>query len=318
MTVSTTAAIAPDPAAGSSGIHVRGLSKSYGAMVAVREISFDVAPGRVLGLLGPNGAGKSTTLRMMLGLCTPTAGTSTVAGQRYIDLKYPTRHVGAALSNDAYLPGRTGRQHLRCWAGAAGADRDRIQELLNLVELQQAADRPVSQYSLGMKQRLALATALLGDPEILILDEPATGLDPRGIHWLRGFVRRFAERGGAVVISSHLLGEVEQMVDDVVLIDRGEVVLASSMEELFGGGNWSVLMGPDIDRVTSELADGRWEFVPLGPGVQRVLAPYPEVSAQVQQGGYRVYVYPGNLEGVFLALTLPIDGVSSGTEAGAC
>ncbi len=213
-------------------ISVRGLSRDFLGVRAVDSLSFDVAKGRIVGFLGPNGAGKTTTLRMVLGLTQPTKGHAHIFGQPYGSLNSPSQRVGASLEGAAFVTGRTGRDHLRCYAGPAACTRQRIDELLELVGLTEASGRPVSHYSTGMRQRLSLATALLGDPDLLILDEPANGLDPEGILWLRRFLRSFTEPGRTVLLSSHLLREMEQTVDDVLLLHRGRLVHAGSLEEL--------------------------------------------------------------------------------------
>ncbi|WP_241484961.1 ABC transporter ATP-binding protein [Nocardiopsis potens] len=213
-------------------ISARELRKEFRGTPAVDGVSFSVRRGRITGFLGPNGAGKSTTLRMLFGLTRPTSGRAEVFGRSYADLPSPARSVGAVLDERAFPPGRTGRNHLRCYAGPAGAGPERIAEVLELVGLTGAADRPTRGYSLGMRQRLSLATALLGGPELLVLDEPANGLDPDGIRWLREFLRDFADGGGTVLVSSHLLAEMERTVDDVVLLDRGRVVHAGPLDAL--------------------------------------------------------------------------------------
>jgi ABC-2 type transport system ATP-binding protein len=217
-------------------VEVRGLTKRFGTVTAVDDLSFSVQPGRVTGFLGPNGAGKTTTLRTLLGLVSPTAGTATVGGRRYVDLRDPQRKVGALLEASSFHSGRTARNSLRVAAGPAGIPEARIEELLALVDLTAAADRRVGDFSLGMRQRLGLAQALLGDPGVLVLDEPANGLDPEGIAWLRGFLRSLAAEGRTVLISSHVLSEVQQTVDDVVIIARGRLVRSGPLAELSGGG----------------------------------------------------------------------------------
>jgi ABC-2 type transport system ATP-binding protein len=210
---------------------VRGLTKRYGDVVAIEDVTFSLTSGTITGFLGPNGAGKTTTLRVLLGLAAPSAGEALVFGRRYRDLDDPVRYVGAVLESDDFHPGRSGRDHLRILACAAGVPEARVADVLELVDLQ-AADRPVSTYSLGMRQRLGLAGALLGDPRLLLLDEPANGLDPEGMHWLRTFLRGFAARGGTVLLSSHVLAEVAQTVDRVMIIDRGRLVMAEPLAEL--------------------------------------------------------------------------------------
>ncbi|MGH3045809.1 MAG: ABC transporter ATP-binding protein [Gaiellaceae bacterium] len=212
------------------------LTKRYGELVAVEELTFSLRAGTVTGFLGPNGAGKTTTLRLLLGLAEPTAGEALVFGRRYRELDEPARRVGAVLETNDFHPGRSGRDHLRALALAAEIPRARVEEVLGLVELEPVAARRLKSYSLGMRQRLGLAGALLGDPELLILDEPANGLDPAGVHWLRGFLRRFAEQGGTVLVASHVLAEVAQTVDQVVIIDRGRLVASARLDELAGRG----------------------------------------------------------------------------------
>jgi ABC-2 type transport system ATP-binding protein len=214
------------------GVEVQGLTKTYRGTVAVDDLTFSVPPGKVTGFLGPNGAGKSTTLRMVLSLVRPTAGTSRIAGYEYGRLPDRTRIVGALLDTEQFHPGRSGRNHLRALTPAAGLPDSRVDEVLAEVELVGAADRRVGAYSLGMRQRLGIAAALLGDPQVLILDEPANGLDPAGMRWLRLFLRRLAEQGRTVLVSSHQLGEVAQMADDVVVIAAGRLVAHRSVQEL--------------------------------------------------------------------------------------
>jgi ABC-2 type transport system ATP-binding protein len=215
---------------------VKSLSKRYGAVRALDELSFSLDAGTITGFLGPNGAGKTTTLRLLLGLARPTAGEALVFGQRYEELENPARRVGAVLESNDFNPGRSGRDHLRAIALASRIDRGRVDEVLALVELEAVAPRRVQTYSLGMRQRLGLAGALLGDPELLILDEPANGLDPEGVHWLRGFLRSFAEQGRTVLVSSHVLAEVAQSVDQVLIIDRGRLVTTVRLDQLAADG----------------------------------------------------------------------------------
>jgi ABC-2 type transport system ATP-binding protein len=217
-------------------VAVRELTKRYRDVVAVDALSFTLDHGTITGFLGPNGAGKTTTLRMLLGLARPTSGTALVFGRPFRQLHQPVRRVGAVLESNDFDPGRTGRNHLRALALATGIGADRVDELLELVELTGAADRLVGGYSLGMRQRLGLAAALLGDPELLVLDEPANGLDAAGVHWLRGFLRQFSERGHTVLVSSHLLAEVAQSVDQVVIINRGRLVTTLAMTDLAATG----------------------------------------------------------------------------------
>jgi ABC-2 type transport system ATP-binding protein len=217
-------------------IEVRGLTKRFGPVLAVDRLSFAVEPGEVVGFLGPNGAGKTTTLRMLLGLVRPDAGTATINGRSYQDLSEPLHQVGAVLEASSFHPGRTARNHLRVQALAGEADRSRIDDVLELTGLTDAADRRVGGFSLGMRQRLGLATALLTDPELLILDEPTNGLDPEGVRWLRDLLRGMAAEGATVLVSSHILAEVAHTVDSVVILDRGRLVAQSSLADLTDGG----------------------------------------------------------------------------------
>ncbi|WP_029432483.1 ABC transporter ATP-binding protein [Blastococcus sp. URHD0036] len=217
-------------------IAIEHLTKRYGTQVAVSDVTFGCRPGTVTGFLGPNGAGKSTTLRALCGLARPSSGTATVGGRPYRDLPNAGRHVGVLLDAGAQHAGRTGRETLVLSAMVLGVGRTRVDEVLQQVGLAgKPADKWVGKYSLGMRQRLGLATALLGDPEVLVLDEPANGLDPEGIFWMRGLLRDFADRGGTVLLSSHLLREVEAVADQLVVIAGGRVVAQGSSEELLAG-----------------------------------------------------------------------------------
>jgi ABC-2 type transport system ATP-binding protein len=216
-------------------VTVSSLTKRYGELIAVDELTFTLRPGTVTGFLGPNGAGKTTTLRLLLGLAEPTAGEALVFGRRYCELDDPAGRVGAVLESSDLHPGRSGRDHLRMLALAADIFSSRVEDVLELVELDSVADRRVKTYSLGMRQRLGLAAALLGDPELLILDEPANGLDPAGVHWLRKFLRQLAKQGRTVLISSHLLAEVAQTVDQVLIIDCGRLLASGRLDDLTGG-----------------------------------------------------------------------------------
>ena len=213
-------------------VRAESLTKRFGGVVAVDDLSFELDQGTITGFLGPNGAGKTTTLRMLLGLAKPTSGRAFLFGQPYAELAEPSRRVGAVLEATDFHPGRSGRDHLRMLAEAVDLPRSRVELVLQLVELQEAAHRRVKTYSLGMRQRLGLAAALLGDPELLILDEPANGLDPGGVRWLRDFLRAFAADERTVLISSHVLAEVAQTVDEVLIINHGKLVVESSLEEL--------------------------------------------------------------------------------------
>ncbi len=213
-------------------IAVESLIKDFGSVRAVDALSFTVAPGQVVGFLGPNGSGKTTTLRVLLGLVQPTSGRALIGGRAYTDLPHPAREVGAVLDARALHPGRSARDHLRVIAVEARVPRRRVDDVLELVGLEQVADRRAGGFSLGMSQRLSLAAALLGDPEVLILDEPVNGLDPSGIRWLRGLLRALADEGRTVLLSSHLLAEVEQTVDEVIIVDRGRLICQRPVGEL--------------------------------------------------------------------------------------
>ena len=236
MTTTTTTApgAGQGTAAHGARIEVRDLTKRFGDFTAVDDLSFTVEPGRITGFLGPNGAGKTTTLRMLLGLIKPTSGTATIGGRRYHDIEQPMGVVGSALEATNFHPGRTGRDHLRVLADTAGVSTKRVDEMLELVGIPAAARKRAGGYSMGMRQRLGLAAAMLGDPQVLILDEPANGLDPEGIRWLRGFLRHLAGQGKTILISSHMLQEVEQTVDDVVIITNGQLVRQGAMSDLHG------------------------------------------------------------------------------------
>jgi ABC-2 type transport system ATP-binding protein len=231
------------------------LTKRFGATLAVDQLSFRASPARVLGFLGPNGAGKTTTLRTLLGLTLPTSGTATVEGRPYRELRDAIEVVGAVLEGPQFHPGRTGRNHLRVLATAAGLPTSRVDDVLRLVELDGAGRRRVKGYSLGMRQRLSLAGALLGDPRALVLDEPANGLDPQGIRWLRDFLRARASEGRTVLISSHVLAEVAQTVDEVVVISRGRLVAQGAIDELTRDAAAPVrVRTPQPDRLREALA----------------------------------------------------------------
>jgi ABC-2 type transport system ATP-binding protein len=241
-------------------IEVDGLTKAYGKHLAVDDVSFRVEPGTVTGFLGPNGAGKSTTMRMMVGLTPPTAGSSTILGVPYSQIPNPGTHVGVLLDASAQHAGRTGREVLHLGAMLMGLDNDRVDEMLELVGLSDVeAKRRVGNYSLGMRQRLGIAHALLGDPQVLILDEPANGLDPAGIRWMRGLLRGFAERGGTVLLSSHLLHEIEMIADELLVIGRGKIVAQGSKDELVAASG-TLVRSLDLDSLGVALKQADLEF----------------------------------------------------------
>jgi len=293
-----------------SVIAVQGLGKRFGQVVAVDDLSFGVDQGKVTGFLGPNGAGKTTTLRMLLGLVTPTAGTATIGDRAYRELAEPIREVGAVLEATGFYPGRTARDHLRVMAVEAGlrGAAARADGVLGLVGLADSAGRRVEGFSLGMRQRLSLAAALLGDPQVLILDEPANGLDPEGIHWLRGFLRYLADQGRTVLVSSHALAEVAQTVDEVVIIARGRLVAHSTLEALTARATPSVLVRSPDAATLRDLLTGNGIKAELD-GDDRVTATDTTTEAVgrlAASGGlvlYELRMDRSNLEDVFLELT---------------
>jgi ABC-2 type transport system ATP-binding protein len=245
-------------------VSVEHLSKRFGKLLAVDELSFGLRAGTITGFLGPNGAGKTTTLRMLLGLVRPTSGTALVFGRRYRDHPDPARRVGAVLEAADFHPGRSGREHLISLALAADLPIARADEVLELVELTHAARRRVGSYSLGMRQRLGLAAALLRDPELLILDEPGNGLDPEGVHWLRTFMRSFATAGKTVLVSSHVLAEVAQTVDRIIIIDKGRLVTIAELDELTARMTAGVrIRAPGIRALLPRLVAARLEATVL-------------------------------------------------------
>ena len=238
-----------------AAIEIQGISKRFGEVQAVKDLSFEVQAGRVTGFLGPNGAGKSTTIRMLLGLVHPNAGRGTFDGREYGDLEHPSAHVGAVLEDASFHPGRSGRNHLRILAAAGDHPSARVEEVLELTGIADAGNRRVKGYSMGMRQRLAIAAALLGDPEVLILDEPANGLDPPGIRWMRGLLRSEAARGRAVLVSSHLLSEVSQSVDDIVVISKGELRASGPIDQVVAGAEGGAIRvrAPDAKGLAAAL-----------------------------------------------------------------
>jgi ABC-2 type transport system ATP-binding protein len=299
------------PNAGTGQIVVSGLTKQYKNVRAVDNLSFTVQPGRVTGFLGPNGAGKTTTLRMLLNLVTPTAGAATIGGRRYADLTDPLRSVGAVLEASSAHKGRTGINHLRVICAAAGLPRRRADEALALVGLTPAAKRKFKGYSLGMKQRLGIAAAMLGNPQVLILDEPANGLDPEGIRWMRGFLKGLAAEGRTVLVSSHLLSEMQLLADDVVIIAAGRLVRQGPVDQVIGsmahGGGRVRVRTPQADELAGALreqsatvtADGQGALLVTGvdaPTVGRVA-----LAAKVEL--HELTTERPDLEGVFLELT---------------
>jgi ABC-2 type transport system ATP-binding protein len=289
-------------------ITIDGLTKRFGEVVAVDDLSFEVDQGTVVGFLGPNGAGKTTTLRTLLGLVSPTAGSARIDGKPYRELADPVRHVGAVLEASSFHPGRSARNHLRVVATAAGLPPTRADETLAQVGLAEAARRRVGGFSLGMRQRLGLATALLGDPQVLILDEPANGLDPEGVHWLRGLLRHLADQGRTVLVSSHVLAEVAQTVDQVVIIARGRLVTQSTLAALTARTDQLVrVRTPQADTLRALLAAQGIQAHP--DGADQLLATGTTTEAVGQMAAaagvviYEMGAERSNLEDVFLQLT---------------
>jgi len=289
-------------------IEVRNLTKRFGRVVAVDDMSFEVHPGKVTAFLGPNGAGKTTTLRTLLGLVTPTSGMATLGGQPYRQLAEPVRTVGAVLESSGFHPGRKALDHLKVMAIAARVPPGRAEEVLELVGLSGAADLRVGGYSLGMRQRLGLAGALLGRPQVLILDEPANGLDPEGVHWLRRHLRAFADGGGTVLVSSHLLSEVAQLADDVVIVARGRLVTQGPLAALTKVTDSEVrVRTPDLPRMKELLAAMALPWEQAGPDALVVRSTTSEVigRAAADEGVvlFELASQRSNLEDVFLELT---------------
>jgi ABC-2 type transport system ATP-binding protein len=294
---------------GSGRIVVQNLSKNFGQVAAVQNLSFHVEPGSVTGFLGPNGAGKTTTLRMLLGLVAPTAGFTTINGQPFHQLGNPARVVGAVLEAQGFHPSRSARNHLLVYAAAMGVPDQRADEVLNLVGLGAAGDRAAGGFSLGMKQRLALATALLGDPQVLVLDEPANGLDPEGIAWLRTFLKAFAASGRTVLISSHLLAEVEQTIDHLVVISRGQTMYYGRLDDLRKQQQSRVIVQPaDTAKLVAALQAGEISNItPLPDGkvavVGATVQQIGDVAAQAGVALYGVQEEKVDLEQLFFQLT---------------
>ncbi len=288
-------------------ITFEGLTKTFGEVNAVDDLTISVQPGRVTGFLGPNGAGKTTSLRMLLGLVEPTSGHATIGGRRYADIDQPARAVGAALEAASFHPGRSGRDHLRVYAPQVGVSTARCDEVLALVGMTEAAGRRVGGYSLGMRQRLALATTLLGDPPVLVLDEPSNGLDPAGIAWLRVFLRHLAAEGRTVLVSSHVLSEVQQTVDDVVIIADGRLVHASALTDLVALADRSVdLVTPDRPLLQQLASHHGWTVTTSEAGDVVAGPTAAELGAVAFRAGLELHRLDDgevDLEQIFLRLT---------------
>jgi ABC-2 type transport system ATP-binding protein len=302
-----------------SAIEVRGLSKQFGPTRAVDDLTFEVEAGRVTGFLGPNGSGKTTTLRMLLGLVSISGGTATFGGRRYVELDHPIHHVGAVLEATSFHPSRRAEDHLKTVAIAAGLPVSRVAETLDLVGLADVARRRVGKFSLGMRQRLQLATALLGDPEILILDEPSNGLDPQGIQWLRTFIRHQASLGHAVLVSSHLLSEMEETVDDVVIVSQGRLVLQTTLADLARQAGTSTglrIRTPEVARLRAVLDAVPVYYRQTADDSLTIDGATPEwfgpLAAQHQIVLYELVHDRGTLEEVFLRITHGFDAPDPG------
>ncbi|MGA2930441.1 MAG: ABC transporter ATP-binding protein [Solirubrobacteraceae bacterium] len=289
-------------------VRAESLTKRFGEVMAVTDLSFVLEAGTITGFLGPNGAGKTTTLRMVLGLASPTSGRALLFDGPYAELERPALRIGAVLEATDFHPGRSGRDHLRTLGRAVDVPDSRVDEVLSLVELTEAARRRVKGYSLGMRQRLGLAAALLGDPELLILDEPANGLDPEGVRWLREFLRSLASEGRTVLISSHVLAEVAQTVDQVLIISRGRLVIESPLAELTARAGGAVrVRAADLSMLASAL---RAEDLQVTTGTDHSLlvqgAPSEQVGEIAFAAGVPVHELltdDGSLEDIFLELT---------------
>lgn len=303
-------------------IEVAGVSKRFGSQVAVSDLSFTAVPGTVTGFVGANGAGKTTTLKVLLGLVRPDAGVATIAGRRYRDLQSPRRAVGVLLESIGAHPGRSGRDHLHVLARSADLPASSVERVLNLVELGRAAHQQVGGYSLGMRQRLGLAGALLGDPDVLVLDEPANGLDPPGIAWLRGVVRELAAEGRTVLLSSHLLAQLEQTIDRVVVIASGRLLYEGSLEDLLRASARAVEVRSPAADVLAETLDQHGAAVEHAePGRLIVTGLAPEdvgriaADAGLTISGLRVV--GGDLEEAFFELTTgPAGGEATEDDQG--
>ncbi|WP_007025729.1 ABC transporter ATP-binding protein [Saccharomonospora iraqiensis] len=289
-------------------IEARGLTKRYGNTLAVNDLSFDVQPGKVTGFLGPNGAGKSTTMRMMLGLDNPTSGEVRIAGERYRDLRHPLRTVGALLEARWVHPNRSARAHLRWMAKSNRIPERRVDEVLDAVGLTDVAGKRAGGFSLGMSQRLGLAAALLGDPEVLLFDEPVNGLDPEGILWIRRFMQRLAEEGRTVFVSSHLLSEMAQTASELVVIGKGELIAQSGTDEFVARASALTVKvrSPEIDRLRGTLAEAGAECTDVDDGVLVTgmdSEKIGELAAREQVVLHELSPQRGSLEQAFMQIT---------------
>ncbi|HEY9564001.1 MAG TPA: ATP-binding cassette domain-containing protein [Nocardioides sp.] len=286
-------------------IKVENLTKKYGGFTAVDDISFVAQPGRVTGFLGPNGAGKSTSMRIMVGLTKADRGSVTIGGHDYMDIPNPARHVGVLLDASAQHAGRTGREVLALSAATMGLPSARVDEMLSLVSLTEVeSKRRVKNYSLGMRQRLGIANALMGDPQVLILDEPANGLDPAGIRWMRGLLKGYADRGGTVLLSSHLLHEVQMIADELVMIGRGRIVAQGTPQELLQDSG-TFVRALEADRLVEALQAAGFDPTPVADGfrVEAESVQVGKIAAEHQITLVELKLADGGLEDLFLELT---------------
>lgn len=289
-------------------ITVENLTRVYGPFRAVDDVTFAAQPGKVTGFLGPNGAGKSTTMRVLCGLTPATSGTATIGGVNFADIPNPGRHVGVLLDASAQHDGRTGREVLTLSAETMGLPRSRVDEMLELVSLSPVeAKRRIKNYSLGMRQRLGIANALMGDPEVLILDEPANGLDPAGIRWMRTLLKSYADRGGSVLLSSHLLHEVEMIADELILIGRGKIVAQGAKQELLDGNGpaTSLVTAADNDSFAHDLTSAGLAVTQTGQGLEVAASTFQvgTVAARGQHVLTDLRSKQGGLEDLFMQLT---------------
>ncbi len=301
-------------------IEVRNLTKRFGSFTAVDDLSFSVEPGRITGFLGPNGAGKTTTLRMLLGLVRPSSGSATIGGVPYDEIATPQRVVGSALEATNFHPGRSGRNHLRVLADTAGVDTRRVDEMLEMVGIPAAARQRAGGYSMGMRQRLGLAAALLGDPQVLLLDEPANGLDPEGIRWLRMLLRHLSGQGKTILISSHMLSEVEQTVDDVVIIANGRFVQQGSVADLHGDKRAIVRTSDASALVNALIGAGVQAHATDATSLEAVgddMAKVGDIALRAGLPIYELRAHQTDLEALFFQLTETPDNRNRNLAGGA-
>ena len=305
----------PNQSSGAGFVSVEGLTKRYGDQLAVDNLSFQLTPGRVTGFIGPNGSGKTTTLKMILGLANPTSGKATFDGKEFHQLENAGKTVGVSIDSDSFHPGRTGFNHLRAFAPLVGASDEQCEKLINFVGLGSAKSKRVGGYSLGMRQRLALAHALLSDPQVLLLDEPANGLDPQGIRWLRDFLRNLAARGKTVLVSSHLLAEIELSVDDLIILSKGKAVHVGTLESVRAlATQGTIVKSPMREQLLELLAANNMKYsqAPGNPAALLVTGILPdqlgEIAYRSNLSLHLLQQYAEPLEDVFLRLVGDSEG----------